>query len=459
MESRNWRAATAAAGLLFVLATAWGVSQYNAKQASERELTARYQERFFEAVGNVDNIEVLLAKGTQAVAPKKLSSELSVSLFSDLWRQAFTAQANLNQLPLLQGTLMRTSKFLTQVGDFGYYVVRKVGAGSSLSGEDKKKLNEFRMEAAVVNSALREAQAKASTGIMPWGELRRDTNRQLSGKSREVDDTDFTRLEKQAVEFPTIIYDGPFSDNVVQRKPKGLTGPNVSDGKAESIALDFVPLQQKDGYVAETIGKVDGDVPAYQIQIRKAGRKSEMARIDVSQKGGHVIWMLNSRAITQPKLTLEQAGRKAKDFLVSRGLKDIVPTYANQADGRAIIPFAPVQNGVIIYPDLVKVTVALDTGEIVGYEALGYLMNHHVRTLPKPAITPKEALDSVSPDLQITGEPQLALIPLETLKEVLTYEIKGKADNAFYANYVDVRTGKLVRILQIVDTPEGMQAI
>ncbi len=203
------------------------------------------------------------------------------------------------------------------------------------------------------------------------------------------------------------------------------------------------------------MGKIDGDIPAYQIRVRSAGSDVEIARLDISQKGGHVVWMINARVVGKSVLSLEEAGRKAKDFLVARGFEHIIPTYANYADGRAVIPFAPLQDNVIIYPDLIKVSVALDNGEVVGYEALGYLMNHHTRNIPRPKITADEAMRAISPQIQIVGVPQLALIPLETLEEVLAYEIKGQMGDAFFAHYVDAQTGKLIRILQIVDTPEG----
>ena len=113
---------------------------------------------------------------------------------------------------------------------------------------------------------------------------------------------------------------------------------------------------------------------------------------------GHVVWMLNARHPQESTLTMDEAARKAKDFLVALGFEHIVPTYANQADGWAIIPFAPLQDGAIIYPDLIKVTVALDNGEIVGFEGIGYIMNHHDRDLPEPKITAEQALQSVSPN-------------------------------------------------------------
>ncbi|HHT27460.1 MAG TPA: germination protein YpeB [Firmicutes bacterium] len=455
MEHGKWRTATIASILLLIFTGAWGLAQHNARRATERTLTARYQERFFEAVSNVENIEVLITKGLLAITPERSNGELSVSLFSDLWRQAFAAQANLNQLPLVQGTLMRTSKFLTQIGDFGYYAARKIGAGEPFSQDELAMMQEFKQEAAVLNSSLREAQAKAARGIMPWSDIRQKTDRELAWRSQEIDDDDFTRLEKQATEFPTMIYDGPFSDHILQRKPKGLTGEEVSEAKAEVIALDFTSLEPKQEYVAETVGKIDGDIPAYQIRVRSAGSDVEIARLDISQKGGHVVWMINARVVGKSVLSLEEAGRKAKDFLVARGFEHIIPTYANYADGRAVIPFAPLQDNVIIYPDLIKVSVALDNGEVVGYEALGYLMNHHTRNIPRPKITADEAMRAISPQIQIVGVPQLALIPLETLEEVLAYEIKGQMGDAFFAHYVDAQTGKLIRILQIVDTPEG----
>ena len=54
-------------------------------------------------------------------------------------------------------------------------------------------------------------------------------------------------------------------------------------------------------------------------------------------------------------------------------------------DGLAVINFVALQDGVLLYPDLVKVQVRMDTGEIVGMEANNYLMNHTVRTALSPS--------------------------------------------------------------------------
>ena len=56
-----------------------------------------------------------------------------------------------------------------------------------------------------------------------------------------------------------------------------------------------------------------------------------------------------------------------------------------------MIPFVPVKGGVRIYPDLVKVSVALDNGEIVGFEAMGYLMAHQRAKDPRSRDHPRRS--------------------------------------------------------------------
>ena len=61
------------------------------------------------------------------------------------------------------------------------------------------------------------------------------------------------------------------------------------------------------------------------------------------------------------------------------------------------INYAYVQDGAVCYSDLVKVGVALDSGEIVSFSATGYLMNHHTRSVDYSPISSEEARASVSP--------------------------------------------------------------
>jgi len=109
---------------------------------------------------------------------------------------------------------------------------------------------------------------------------------------------------------------------------------------------------------------------------------------------------------------------------------------------------------VTIYPDLVKVTVALDNGEVTGTETSGYLMSHRKRALPKPSVSQEQARAAINPRFEVSGG-KLALIPVGTKDERLTYEFQGKLDQESYLVYVNAISGREENVLKLVDTPGG----
>ena len=76
-------------------------------------------------------------------------------------------------------------------------------------------------------------------------------------------------------------------------------------------------------------------------------------------------------------------------------------TYYLNQEGISTINFAYKQDDVFVYPDLIKVKVALDNGEILGIESTGYLNSHQERTLKTPQITIEEAKQNLNPNLEI----------------------------------------------------------
>ena len=86
-----------------------------------------------------------------------------------------------------------------------------------------------------------------------------------------------------------------------------------------------------------------------------------------------------------------------------------------------VINFSLLQGSTVCYSDLIKVGVALDTFEIVFYEASGYIMNHKPRTLKVPVHTKEEAKKVISPHLKIKST-SLALIPSSGQNELYCFE-------------------------------------
>jgi len=130
-------------------------------------------------------------------------------------------------------------------------------------------------------------------------------------------------------------------------------------------------------------------------------------------------------------------------------------TYTLREGNTLTVSFAYEEDDdVIVYPDLIKVLVALDNGQILTYDALGYLMSHHERDLPQPKISISEARKKLNPELEVEEE-RMAVIPSDGNHELLTYEFKAKMDGEDFLVYINALTGKEERIFKLLHTPGG----
>ena len=130
-------------------------------------------------------------------------------------------------------------------------------------------------------------------------------------------------------------------------------------------------------------------------------------------------------------------------------------TYYLKQEGVMTINYAYSQDGVVMYPDLIKVKVALDNGDILGVETTGYLNNHTTRDISNVKITKEQAKENLNKDLNIESE-GLAVIPTEWQTEILCYEFKGKVDDTEFLVYINAENGREEDILVIKDTPNGI---
>ena len=129
--------------------------------------------------------------------------------------------------------------------------------------------------------------------------------------------------------------------------------------------------------------------------------------------------------------------------------------YYLKEDNTATINYAFRQDDVTMYPDLIKLKIALDNGEVVGMEARQYLMNHTEREIPEPAVSMEEARKKVNDDMEVYSS-GLAYIPTDYREEIFCYEFRGKLDDRDFIVYINALTGEEEDILMIVNTPNGV---
>ncbi|WP_127017168.1 germination protein YpeB [Anoxybacter fermentans] len=445
----NWIIPVVLMAFLLLVTGFWGYEQYKERQQLEIYLGNQYKESFFKLLDRIEDVTVLLGKSIVSNGQQRF-----VTLLSDIWRQAFAAQEQLNQLPISNATLMKTSKFLTQVGDYALALAKENLQERKVTDDQRAKLKSLREQAGNLSQALHNLESQINKGDITWSEVIRGTRRKIEKADEHLLSNNFKTLVEKNEPFPTLIYDGPFSDHIEQQKPKGLTGDMISKKKAREIVSDFVDYKDNPNLVIKDLAEVKGKIPAYQFSVQPDDNEKNHTTIDVSKKGGHVIWYMNPRNVGSRNISRIEALNKGEQFLNTRGYENMVPTYSWIEHNVLTVSYAYKQDDVIIYPDLIKLKIAMDNGQVIGFEALGYLMSHHKRELPKPEIKKEEIRELLGDRFDIESI-RLALIPTPSLKEVLTWEARVRYEEETYLLYYDVKSGNEVNILKVIDTPEG----
>lgn len=450
---KKWIAVLGLAALAVVGLGYWSYQQYTSRQLLQTALGNNYLRAFYNASYHVQNAQVLLGKSLVASGPAQYEQ-----LFEQIWMQSSQALDNLSQLPVDDALLGRTNKFITQLGDYSRMLSEQVAAGKPVTAEQWDTLNRLYNQASDLNGELRKIHADVADGRLNFYELATAGSVRLAREGRKLASANFQKVEREMQGYPTLIYDGPFSDHLERSKARGVTGSMIKDSEAKAIALRFYDNKGGKKISARVTGEVEGNIPAYRVEMtpRNGGKTvAEPAVADVSKKGGHLIWMIIPRNVTRAGWSIEQAGDRARDYLDNHGYKNMVSSYYQRNDNTVTFNYALMQDGVIIYPDLVKVTVALDNGQVVGVDARGFLMSHHQRDLPAPKLSEQQARALVNDKLKLQGRGRLALIPLDVEKEKLTWEFKGKLGTDTYLVYINALDGKEEKVLKLIQTKDG----
>lgn len=400
-------------------------------------LENHYARSMGELSANLSSIATDLEKSRYIGTPAQLAR-----LSARVWRESGSAKEALGALPTGELQLETAYRFLSQAGDYAMSLSARVLAGETLTDQERANAAALEKTAISLRDYVDDAIWKYRTGRLSPRQLMEAD----AGAAALV--SGFENLDETVTGYPTLIYDGPFSDHLLSRVPAMTRGARpVSEAEARQIAAKAAALSPEELTRQDDENSV---MPSYVFCSREIC-------VGVTKAGGYVTYLLDGRALGDERLRQDAIFQRAEKFLDGLGLKDMRATYFEKADGVCTINYAATQDGITLYTDLVKVGVALDDGAIVYYDARGYLMNHKARELSPPALTAGQAATSLSPLLNI-GASRLALIPTPGQNEALTYEFTAspKDDPAQQILvYVNAATGAEENILLLVKTPGG----
>ena len=436
--------------VLLIIVTILGIILYQKQKEYRQASENSYNMAFFELVDYVQNVENYLAKSLISSTP-----EHGAETLTHLWRESNLAQSYLSRLPIESQELSNTEKFLNQVSDYRYSLSRKNIYNEKLTNDDFDNLKELHTYSVELENTLNQLSEDLNSGRFSWGELTEKGTVAFAQQVDNISKESFSNLEENFHEYSGLIYDGAYSEHLTSSEKKGLTGDDVDENKAKEIAEKFIG---KDNIKEiSSLGFYENaTIPVYDFSVNN--NNDETINISISKKGGHVVNMNANRDISAEIISDEEVKNKAKEFLDSRGFINMQETYYLKQEGIVTINYAYKQDNVIMYPDLIKVKVALDNGEILGVETTGYLNNHMVRNINDIKITEERARENLNDDLEIISS-GLAVIPTEWKTEILCYEFKGKVEDKEFLVYINAENGREEDILIITNTPNGILAM
>lgn len=436
--NKIWSAITI---LLSILSIILAVNLYNKNVSYATVVENDSNQSLYEIVDRVQNTKIYLAK---ALISKDATHGLKT--LSHVWREANLAMCYLVMLPIESQEIENTEKFLNQVSEYSYSLFNKNMNGEDLTDEDIAKIEELYNYSNDLSNTLTEMLDELNNGTLNWEDLKNNTE-----ESNISQVNNFNIVEENFHEYTGLIYDGAYSEHLTNNERRGLTGEDISEEQAKQVAEEFIGKEKiketkNNGFVE------NGNIPVYRFEITT--NEDKIIGISISKKGGHIVFMNYDRDITEENITEQEAIQKGKEYLSSKGFENMQETYTLRNSGFITVNYAYKQGDIIVYPDLIKVKIALDNGEIIGIESMGYLNNHYNREISKSVISKEDATKNISKNVQCEVK-GLSIIPTEFNTEILCYEIKGKVNDIEFLTYINAENGKEEDTLILINTENG----
>lgn len=441
-----------AAGLL--LSLLWGFNQYRLAQ-NYRTAMDNQNTRSLEDFGShLDQLETDMSKGGVANTPGQ-----SVYYLEQMRSHSDAASKDLAHFPADQAGLSYMGQFLTQTADFSHTLALRLASGGKVAPDEFKTLSDMHGRLLTVNRKVQDLLIRVNTENLAWSAAPRKLGLAFAPETLPVAEAaaegqegvptsvrgGFDQLDASLQKLPPFNYTGEYSTRSTD-KPLGLPAGEVTKDQAQSIAKDFLAKVGYPGVVPQFSGDIQEPFGGFAFQHGDA-------YVEVSRKGGVVRLYRDQRVLQTRTLNADEAKKKAITALQSMGW-NLVLTSTEDFGSYMQIEAVSQDNGIRLYPDKVRIMVALDNGQITGYDATPYWAFHHARSFPSNRLTLSEAQSKLKSGFKIT-ESRLALVPKAGNQEILCYEFRGKYQDEEFLVYINVVNGNEEKIQRIIRTPRG----
>lgn len=429
-------------------ALGFGAYQTRLKNEYIRVAENKYMSAFHKLKWTSEQIEERTAKLMATNDP-----QLQENLLADL--RVFSAQAveHMSALPFTNMNTPRITNFLNTLRmqtDEQHY---KLSQGSALDQADWSGLMELRKQAVFFEDELSTLLGLLGNNRVRWAPTVQVTSPAQTGNAATPITRSLLTMD-QGLPVP------PGEENALAPgagplpPPKMDLGPRVDPATAIAKIRQFIDTPLKgDPVQTGAYDQADqaGGVSVYYFDATK--QNGTPLNFGVSIHGGHIIYMIDGRPVAERNIERAQLIDKANQLLRKWGYGTAEFVSSVENDGTLVMDFAPRENGVSLQTELIKVSLAMDNGELVGFDARNYWINHHARQFEAPKLSAAQALQHVSPRLRVSGEPQLALVADRRGQETLVWQVHGQIEDQRFRVYIDTTTGHEINVIREAGDP------
>lgn len=424
-----------AAAMLFM--SGLYLKEIKASKRYKNMLQNEYSQALYSLDSSVNVISTVLEKMSFVNSPGLFSSYAAQT-----YCEAELAKAALSKLPGGSEDLSTIYKFLSQVGNYALSMSKDMISGNDISKSQKDNLSFLSETAKTVAQVVSDSKISFNNADYWAKEIENKLNSSIDTATLA---SSLSELEENLSDYPTLIYDGPYSDHILTKEPLMLSNKAiVSENQALQTASKIAGIEKEK---LSATSAQHGKIECYRFE-------GEEGNVSISKSGGYPVYMIKSRTVAESNITVDSALEKAKKYLAELGFDNMKETYYQISENICLINFAFLDGQTLCYTDLIKIGIAMDTGEVLQIETVGYLTNHTDRVFEAIQHTQDEAAAVLSEGLVYTTA-QITLIPTDGGGEVRCYEFLCSTGDEEILVYINAKTLEYQRILITVKTEAG----
>ena len=421
---------------LVIILTCVLIAYYQVYKSSKQNaniLEGVYASSYYSMVDNVNNLSVDLAKYSTLSTRKAKTDTMQ-----DMMIDCNYILAGLSTLPINEENVVSATKFFNQVNGLCEAYLNQINDGKTLSVEQELVFDKI----AIVVGKIKSNFNKQVYGMYDTGFNFVDAtifdNTGMNELSLGMGD-----LTNSSVEYPAMIFDGPFSTALETKQVKGLPQEEVSENDAKEYLKNIVFKNRNAKITFER--ETNGVLGTYDYAVEIDGKEFNA---QVSKRGCLLITLSSYVEGGDPIMGMEQSKEIAKNFANNIGFENMDCVWSELHENVAYLNLAPIENDVIMYPDLVKVKIDLTSQDIIGFEAVNYALNHVDRVV-EFNLTENECESLLGFDYNILKTSK-AVIRLDNGNEIASYEFIAERIDGTYFYYVDANNLEIVKTMKLV---------